>query len=63
MQILTLDGQNKETFRQEGDAEILELEEEAAGTGTDSKKLPPARGVESLSILGMKFLKKTREIK
>ena len=26
MQILTLDGHNKETFRQEGDAEILELE-------------------------------------
>ena len=54
MQILTLDGQNKETFRQEGDAEILELEEEALAAGNDVKKLPPARGVESLSILGMK---------
>ena len=54
MQILTLDGHNKETFRQEGDAEILEIEELAE---TDSKKLPPARGVESLSILGKNTFK------
>ena len=36
MQILTLDGHNKETFRQEGDAEILELEEgETSGSSAE----------------------------
>ena len=55
MQILTLDGHNKETFRQEGDAEILELEGETEkanneNTDTDTNvQKPPRRG--SLSIL------------